>query len=161
MDAAELKSRIQAGREEITSLWSDIDEAEWLKRPGPQEDWSIKDLIAHLTFWERHMIGNVQVLLRGENPPYVSQELDAINERVFLENKDRHLADILQDFDASLKNVLATVDRLTDDDINNPQRFAWTQGEPLLEMIAADTYDHYRDDHLDDVRRWRARITNS
>lgn len=153
-----LIEQIRAGREEITALWRGVDEAELLRRPGPQEDWSVKDLIAHLTYWEQHMINNVKMLLKGESPEYVSDNLDAINARVFEDNKDRSLADIQADYERSLGEVIAQIEAMSEDDIYNPQKFTWTKGESLVPMIAGDTYEHYQD-HIDDVRKWQGRIS--
>ena len=36
-----------------------------------------------------------------------------------------------------------------DDDLFNPQRFAWTEGKPFAEWIESNTYGHYAEHQAD------------
>jgi hypothetical protein len=45
---------------------------------------------------------------------------------------------------------------MPEDDLMNPDRFAWSQGEPLWEAIAGDTYEHYHE-HIAQIQAWLAK----
>ena len=44
--------RIRKDREVLAALWGGLTEERMVRHPGPQEDWSVKDLIAHTMWWE-------------------------------------------------------------------------------------------------------------
>ena len=37
---------------------------------------------------------------------------------------------------------------MTEDDLFDPQRFPWTKGQPLVDWVAGNTWEHYTE-HLD------------
>jgi len=54
-----LLERIHTGREALAVLWCGLSEEQMIRRPGPQEDWSVKDLIAHVAWWESVILEHV------------------------------------------------------------------------------------------------------
>ena len=46
--------------------------------------------------------------------------------------------------------LLAIAKTAPEEDLFDPQRFAWTEGEPFYNWIAVNTYDHYAD-HIPDL----------
>jgi uncharacterized protein (TIGR03083 family) len=150
---------IETGRQQLEALWAGATEAQMTTLPGPQADWSVKDLIAHLTYWEQTMLGNVGRLLRGEDLPGGEtpprEDIDTVNARVLNENRERPLADVLAAFRQSREQVIERVRGLPEDDLE--RRFAWLHHEPLHTYIAGDTFEHYQD-HLSDLRHWHERM---
>lgn len=151
MNKAELLRRIEDGRQEIVSLWAGASDEQLTARPGPQADWSIKDLMAHLAFWEGTLLENVPLALHGEKP--ADDNVDETNARVFTRNLDRSLADVRQEFERSLEQVRELIQSLSDEALGQPG--PW-DSEVIWQYILGETADHYQQ-HIDDVRRWRAR----
>jgi hypothetical protein len=60
MNKAELIEAIRSERAELEALWAGATEEQMTRRPGPQADWSVKDLIAHLVSWEQKLAGAIQ-----------------------------------------------------------------------------------------------------
>ena len=60
------------------------------RRPGPQPDWSVKDVIAHITWWESAMTNWVSRALTGEMLAR-TETPDEINARVYADNRDMPL----------------------------------------------------------------------
>jgi uncharacterized protein (TIGR03083 family) len=148
---------IHAERDALESILSGIGGDRMLE-PGAQGEWSVKDLLAHIVVWEQRMVRWIGEALRGETPEIAQEgftwdDLDAMNEQSYLANKDRPLDEIQSEFRASHQEALATVAALTEDDLFDGERFAWRKGVPLLQMVAANTWYHYKE-HREDLERW-------
>jgi hypothetical protein len=154
MNKDDLLQAIHECHDAIEACCAAATEAQLTCCPGPQTDWSIKDLIAHLTYWEQDMLARVGSDALGVVP---DSEVDAVNARVYETNKDRPLAAIQADFRRSLEQIDALVGGLSDADLNSTERMPLPNQIPLWQYIADETYEHYRDDHLPDVRAWAQR----
>src|SRR5262249_37288304 len=83
------------------ALLDDIGEAH-MTQPDVAGGWSIKDIVAHLTGWRRRTIRRLQAMLKQETaftPPWPPelQEDDEINAWIYESNRDRPLAEVLND----------------------------------------------------------------
>lgn len=139
-----------AVREERAALEEAVDALEEGQMLDPVFDggWSVKDTLAHITAWEQLMIGWVEQSLRGEEPqrPVTGDDwVDRLNARLYEENADRPLDEVLEEFAGSYQEALALVERLEEDDLFDPERFPWRDGSPLWQMVAANTNWHYKD----------------
>jgi uncharacterized protein (TIGR03083 family) len=126
--------------------------------PGVQGDWSVKDLLAHMTVWEQRMVRWIGEALSGETPEIAQEgftwdDLDRMNEQTYQEYKDRPLGEIMSEFRASFAEALGTVEAMAEDDLFDGDRFTWRDGDPLLRMVAANTWWHYKE-HREDLERW-------
>jgi hypothetical protein len=78
-----------------------------MERPETLGAWSIKGLLAHLTFWQQHYLDVMARAARGEapaEPPYGLPDVvvDAINARAFEAARSRPLAVVWGEFHASV-----------------------------------------------------------
>ena len=154
MTKTEFLQTYRTKRAELDAALSKLSDDELNQRESA-ESWAIKDAIAHLTFWEQFMLNNVQTAVReGKSPQWMNdaQEL-ATNAQILADNRDRPAADILAEMRQSLAETLAGLETLSDDDLNNPNRFAWTRGKPLWNYIANEGYGEHYHDHLPSVIR--------
>ena len=111
--------------------------------------WSVKDHLAHLTYWEQYMLQRIRQALLGEAPKWISDEEETeINAQVFERNRSRSLVSILADRHRSFADILDLVESLSEDDLTNPRRFAWRKGQPLWQYIADEGYAEHYHDHL-------------
>lgn len=156
MNKEKLLTAIHQCHAEIENCWAEATEEQLTQRPGPQPDWSMKDLIAHLTFWEQDMLTSLGNNALKTTPDW-NDDTDAVNARVFEANKDRPLADIQADFRRSLEQICNLVGNLSDADLTDTKQLKLGDGTPLWKYIADETFEHYRDDHLPDVRTWARR----
>jgi uncharacterized damage-inducible protein DinB len=131
-----------------------LGEAE-LSAPGATGTWSVKDVIAHITWFEREMVGVIQArALVGSElwnlPP------DARNAAIFVQNRDRSLADVLAEAERVYAELLAAIETLTDEELADPARFAGmpTDWQPWR-VIAGNSFEHYRD-HALALQAWLA-----
>lgn len=124
--------------------------------PGVSGDWSVKDILAHITVWEQRMVAWLQAALAGEAPvlPASDQEADLWNAQTYQENRDRPLEDIRAESGASYHQALEAVTAAPEIDLADAHRFPWRSGSPLWWMVAANTWWHY-DEHAEAIRHWR------
>ena len=148
ISAADLLQRAQRERNELAELWAGLTESQMLHRPGPQADWSVKDLIAHLTWWEVNMVDWVSQAAAGEIV-IKTEPIDAVNQRVFAQYKDQPLAAVRREFDAAFHKVAALIQNLSDAQLNDAAT-CHVHGLPLRYSIAGNTFIHYAS-HRDDL----------
>jgi hypothetical protein len=141
-------------RAELDAALSKLSEDE-LTRRDSADSWSIKDNLAHLTFWEQFMLNNVRQAVRHDIAPTWMNDVEETetNARILRDNWDRPLADLLAEMRQSLAETLAELETLSEDDLFNPNRFAWLRGKPLWTYIANEGYGEHYHEHLPNVKR--------
>ena len=158
MNKALLLDKMQAGYAEMGDVLAQLDE-EQLTAPGVNGVWSAKDVIAHLAAWQRRILDGLR------NPASVgsSEETDTdeslsgdeqtnrMNEQFYQENRTRPLTEVLADFRDSYQEMVETVQAMPEEMLIGSNTFAWTDGTPLWEYVAGNTYDHYQE-HIEPVR---------
>ncbi len=153
MDRTELLSHIRDGRAELESALKSLNKHD-LTEPLLENGWSIKDVIAHFGFWERRMVTLYEILASGEKPEDLISDdtLDKLNAHVYEDNELIPLGIVQVNELEAYEALLAIAETAPEEDLFDPQRFAWTEGEPFYNWIAVNTYGHYAD-HMPDLTR--------
>ena len=63
---------------------------------------------------------------------------------------------VLGDFRSSYLQIVEVVQAMPEEDLIDPRRFAWLDGDSLRQLVAGDTYDHY-EEHRQRIVEWLAR----
>jgi hypothetical protein len=116
------------------------------------DNWSIKDFIAHIGWWEHTAAERMAAIVRGEHPdlPHGSAPLNAeIQERY----RETPLYEVRAMESRSFHALLLQVEQTSEKDIFDLDRFEAARDYPLLQWIADSSYDHYAE-HLPNVRAW-------
>jgi hypothetical protein len=166
MQKSELLSWLREEYRQWEALLGQIGEAH-LDQPGVNGDWSIKDVVAHLTGWQPRLIARIQAAQRGEPeppPPWPAhlEDEDDINAWIYESNRGRSAREVLEESHLIFQQLLAVIDGLPDDvqieQVHHKGRvyhFVWLGGE---RFPAGEFFDHFHDDHEPDVRAWLARV---
>jgi hypothetical protein len=159
MDKAAVLENIQKEHANLESILAPLSD-EQICEATLEGKRSVKDILAHITAWERLCTGWLACALRGETPApetlnlgATEEDVDRFNEQTFLENKDRSLPDVLADSRASYQQFLEKVQALSEEDLTEPHKFSWAEGRSLVPFIAANSYDHYQE-HAEQIRKW-------
>ncbi len=144
MNQRELLDKLRAERDRLDSALAALSEAQMTK-PGANGDWSVKDVIAHITHWEQTMLKNIEKGMRGETLEPGGESVDAINARAYAESRDRSLTDVLADFRRSYQQVAVKIQSLPDDALNAPPPFNPQRKGRLWKYIAGESHEHYAD----------------
>ena len=121
---------------------------EVMLQPGAVGNWSVKDVLAHLTAWERLFLDWYYSGLRGYTPQIspvgMSRiAMNALNQQIFAKNQNQTLEDVLAEFQASYQQTLAVIETISEEDMFTRDRFAWTGRLTLADYIAGNTCSHY------------------
>jgi uncharacterized protein (TIGR03083 family) len=121
-----------------------------LTAPGVIGDWSVKDVLAHVTTWEEEALKHVPVILEGGRPPrYVTYGgIDAFNARMTEQKRALSLDEVLSQLHDTHDRLLGFVASMPEDQL--------LTGSRARKRLRLDTYGHYPE-HALAIREWRAR----
>lgn len=146
---SEIKTRHKRLKEKIAGISPDI-----MLKPKTVGAWSVKDTIAHITAWERMFLTWYNDGLAGKKIDLPKETLGVINRRIFEKNLSRDLDDVLNDFAVTYRQILSTIESLSEEDIFTRGKFTWTGNKKLFAYIWANTAGHYAE-HLTAIKRMK------
>lgn len=137
-----------------------------MTEPGVAGSWAMKDLLAHLTAYQRTWGVRIRGELTGV-PPSLRDlydiehlpegagtwTLDEQNEAIRARYDPLPLPVVLAKWRETSDLLADGVAALSEDDLTTPGRFAWSGDQPLAAAMAGDTYGHAQL-HGVDVRAW-------
>ncbi len=152
MDKREFLKLLHSARAEWDALLANIDEAQ-MREPGVEGDWSIKDIVAHVTWFEREMVGVIQsrTLAGSELWNLPTDERNAV---IFEQQRARSLKKILDESRAVFQQLEQAAQTLTDEELNDARHFKDMPGDWVpWDVIAGNSFRHYPD-HIASIRNW-------
>ena len=143
----DLLEAIRTARSQLEKKFSKLTPKQMIW-PGSMDDWSVKDILAHLVDWEQRLIGWYQAGFRGEIPETPApgmtwRDLPKLNQQVYERHRDEPLEEVLEDFENSHIEILELVEGMSEKEIFTKGFYAWTGNSSLETWIAANTYKHY------------------
>ena len=145
---------------EVQQAWLGSLSQEEQHATGVMGRWSSKDHLAHLTFWRRHLVSQLETALR-EQEPLELPELDETNAYIFRQYRDRPLADILRESQEAHQKLIAMVKQFSEESLAT-QRYPWMHtsdslGVAIMGRGYAHPLEHIAQYYLD--RNHLARAT--
>jgi Protein of unknown function (DUF1706) len=127
--------------------------------PGVEGDWSVKDLVAHLTWYEQAVVEGAEQALRTgaftrRRPAGVS--VDEQNVAIAAESRTQSVSAVLADADAVFARLLILIETCPTDILNDPARLGLPEDMTPWMGVANNSYAHYRE-HMPALRAWLAR----
>ncbi len=110
--------------------------------------WSVKDVLAHLTAWEKLFLDWYRAGVEGR-PPSIKpvgrsrKAIDALNKTIFDHNQSRGLDDIAAVFHTSYSELMKVVALIPEEELFVPGRFDWTGSLTLADYLVGNTCNHY------------------
>ncbi len=151
----EMLNTIHDARAEWDALLAKVPR-ERMTEPGVMGDWSIKDIVAHVTWSEREMVPVLRER-RFRGSDLWNLPVDERNQIVYEENRSRPLDEVLaesRDVFTALREALAA---LSDAELNEAGRIAeMPPGWTLAVVLPGNTFQHYLE-HAAPIRTWLAR----
>lgn len=158
MTKAKLLKTLRSRRAEWDATLAEVPES-WMTERGVAGEWSVKDIIAHLTYYERWYADRLHEQLRGEY--YTPTEIDAMhyderNEHIYQQNRDRPLDDVLAESRLVFQRLIEGVAGHSEAFLTEPQEIEGAPGPVIVwQMLRGDVYDHYAQ-HIPSIREWLA-----
>jgi hypothetical protein len=158
MSKAKLIETLRSRRAEWDALLAMVPPAR-MEEPGVAGHWSVKDIIAHITYYERWMADRMHEQLRGES--YTPTSLDQMhfeerNVLIYEEYRGRSISDVLSDSRQVFQRLMEAVQAHSEAFLIDPQRFEGAPGPVVVwQMLQGDVYDHYPQ-HMPSIKSWLA-----
>lgn len=123
--------------------------AEQMTQTKFADDWSAKDVLAHLIEWEQMVIKWYETGVKGKVPAVPSEEfnwgqLPQLNHAIYLKHRDRSLEDIQKEFKSSYKKIMKLIDFIPEKELFTRGQYPWTRNNLLAAYFASATSSHYR-----------------
>lgn len=152
MTKQQLLDKLENAWADLQASFAGLSEAQ-MTQPGVTGDWSVKDILAHVTTWEEEALRMLPLILDGQTPPRYADlygGLNAFNAQMSAQKRDLPLAEVLAQLDATHHRLIEVVQRAPDDQITRETRFR--------RRLRLDTYSHYPE-HARAIRAWRERLS--
>ncbi len=141
--------------DKLEKSWADFHQsyagltAEELVRPGVMGEWSVKDLLAHVSWWEEEILKHLPEVLQGIRPQRYSVlygGIDAFNALMTEKWQALSLAETLKRVNATHAALIAYLQTVSEELFTSNSRFR--------RRLRLDTYGHYPI-HAQAIRTWR------
>jgi hypothetical protein len=143
-----LLNRLDAAWAALSDSYAGLSDAQ-LVQPGVVEDWSVKDILAHVTTWEQEALKHLPLIIAGGTPPrYAAQGgIDAFNAHATEDGRRRSLAEVLRRRDQTHARLVTF--------IRSQPAGTFGSRTRARRRLRLDTYGHYPE-HTAAIRAWRS-----
>ncbi|HMK08270.1 MAG TPA: ClbS/DfsB family four-helix bundle protein [Anaerolineales bacterium] len=157
MTKSEILSALDASRAALLDVIDGLP-PERLLAPNAVGEWSVRDILQHLSLWEAELVRLLVHVDQRRKPVGAglgaSPDFDSLNARWHAETKDRPLENVLADFHGVRRQTRRWVEEFSEDELTRVRPEPWLQRRPLAVWIAEYSYEHEAE-HIQAIRAWR------
>ena len=150
MDRQQLLNKLDKAWAAIRESYAGLSDSQ-LTEPGVTGNWSVKDILAHVTTWEEEALKHLPLIIKGGRPPRYSIKyggINAFNALMTEQKRDLSLSDVLRQQDETHRRLINYVQRAPEEQFTRETRFR--------RRLWLDTYGHYPK-HAKAICEWRER----
>jgi hypothetical protein len=150
MTRDQLLARLDAAWQDFEASYAGLSDDQLLT-PGVQGNWSVRDIIAHVTWWEEEALKHLPLVREGGRPPRYSVTYGGINAFNALMTEQRRglsLADVRRQHDDVHAQLMDYVRHAPEEFVRTETRFR--------RRLKLDALGHYPL-HARAIRAWRVR----
>jgi len=152
MDKLAFLETIKAARYDFESVLRRLDD-EQMSQPGASGEMSVKDIIAHVTWYEREMVGLLQGRALAGSDLWGLSPAER-NAAILAANRDRALAEVRDEARQVYLQLIELLERTDEDVLNNPAHFRDMPADWVpWQVITENSSEHYTG-HAADIRAW-------
>ena len=116
---------------------------------GACGEWSIKDIICHLTEWQEMVLSWYEIGLTGETPEvpgkgYKWSQLPELNNEIYKKYKDISWEEAQQLFHKSEERIMLLVNTIDEEKMLKPALQPWMNNNTLIAYFGSCTSSHYK-----------------
>jgi len=152
VDGRHLLRRLDAAWGAFNASYAGLSDAQLMK-PGVTGDWSVRDILAHVTTWEEEALTHLPLILEGGTPPRYSVRyggIDVFNARMTEQKARLSLSAVRRQLDATHRRLIDFIQRAPEGQLSRETRFR--------RRLRLDTYSHYPQ-HAGAIRQWRRNVS--
>lgn len=146
---SELLAEIDQEWISIERICAGLSEAKMIA-PGVEDNWSVKDILCHISAWEKYLLDRLGLVMTGQPPMYPPMkswdDVHRFNAQVYMENRDRPVNPVIIEFRSLYRGVMTVLEALSEDQLTQPYSYDFPDDNlTLLRLIRGNTCDHYRE----------------
>lgn len=147
MKREQLLTRLEQAWAALGESYAGLSDAEMIT-PGVVGDWSVKDILAHVSTWEEEALKYLPLIVEGGRPPrYASYGgLDVFNAQMTAAKRGMTLAEVVRRLEETHRELIAYLRTVPEEQFTTETRFR--------HRLRLDTYSHYPL-HTHMIRAWR------
>jgi hypothetical protein len=148
MKKQQLLDKIDLAWTDFKASFAGLSEAQMMQ-PGVSGEWSVKDILGHVTTWEEEALKHLPSILENKQPPRYADlygGIDAFNAMMTQKKRSLSLTEIMIWLDDTHQKVVEFISNAPDEQIATETRFR--------RRIRLDTYSHYPV-HTTSINNWR------
>jgi hypothetical protein len=148
MNRQQLLQKLDAAWLAFKQSYAGLSDAQ-LMQPGVTDDWSVRDIIAHVAWWEAEALKHLPLIRAGGRPARYSTTyggIDAFNAQMTERKGGLSLADVLAYQEDTHRQLIDYLQRVSEEEFARETRFR--------RRLKLDTYGHYPL-HTVAIRKWR------
>jgi hypothetical protein len=160
---AELITRIEHAMQRVIRAVTPFSAAQ-MTEPRLSDGRSVKDVLAHLTWWDQWLLFTLPADQNTSHSPITPPLVDHIpatgnwademNAKVYAYNQPRALSLIQDEFSTTCNNLIKRVAQLSIDDLYNPHGLSAIIGQPVAPLVLG-IYEHY-EEHAHELEQLQA-----
>jgi hypothetical protein len=150
MDRQQLLNRLDKAWTALKESYAGLSDSQ-MTEPGVTGDWSVKEILAHVSVWEEEALKHLPLILQGGRPPRYSVTyggIDAFNAQMMEQKRGLSLSDVLSQVDKTHRRLIDYIQAAPEEQFTQETRFR--------RRLRLDTYSHYPI-HAKAIREWRER----
>jgi hypothetical protein len=148
MNRSQLLKRLDQAWVAFKDSYAGLSEDEMME-PGVTGDWSVREIISHVTWWEEEALTHLPLILEGGKPARYSVTyggIDAFNAQKTEQNQNFSLAEVVRHQEEIHRKLVDFLQTVPEDQLSQETRFR--------HRLRLDTYSHYPL-HAEAIRNWR------
>lgn len=148
MKRQQVLAKLEAAWAAFNDSYAGLSDDQMLQ-PGVMEHWSVRDLIAHVAWWEEESLQHLPQILQGIRPPRYSVVyggIDAFNARMTELKQNLTLAEVRRQALDTHQRLVVYLNGVPEEPFASDTRFR--------RRLRLDTYSHYPI-HAAAIRAWR------
>ncbi len=149
MDKQQLLKQLEKAWAALKEAYVGLSDSQ-MTEPGVMDNWSVRDILAHVTTWEEEALKYLPLILTGGRPPRYIQYggIDAFNAQMTEQKRSLPLSDVLRHLDETHRRLIDYIRSVPEEHFTRETRFR--------HRLRLDTYSHYPK-HARAIREWRER----
>jgi hypothetical protein len=150
MDKKQLLTKLNKSWSAFRESYAGLSDDQLLE-PGVMGDWTVKDIIAHISVWEQESLSHLPHLLKGESTPRYADlygGIDAFNAMMIGKMHRFTLSEVHQRLEGTHHELLDYLQSVPEEHFLAENRFR--------RRLRLDTYSHYPI-HTRAILEWRER----
>jgi hypothetical protein len=137
MNKLQLLKKIDSAWLQLKESYSGLTESQ-MTHPGVTGEWSIKDILGHVTTWEEEALKYLPMVMQERRPPRYKDlygGMDSFNAMMTEKKRSLSISEILKQMNSTHQELIAFLNTVPEEMVTSETRFR--------HRLKLDTYSHY------------------